>query len=200
MCRPFSMIITPNDTLFNLKTNSHEDLIKEHELKDDSKKPNFVRVEITPKDGDLFNHNLDNWVMRVDQDFKPAWWKNKDKHEKHLKCILEKEIFPKRFAINEDGKEFENASVWIKNSKGIIVRNSSVVAWENSSVVARGNSSVVAWENSSVVACVNSSVVAWENSSVVAWENSSVEARGNSSVVARENSSVEANDFSMIAV
>jgi len=166
-------------------------MIQELKLDDSTNQPKFVRVEITPKDNDLFNHNLDNWQMRVDQDFRPDWF-DSEKTEEELKEQLKK-WFEQRFIIDDNS--------WQKREgQKIFLRNSSVEAWGNSSVEAWGNSSVVARENSSVVAWGNSSVEAWGNSSVEAWGNSSVVARENSSVVARENSSVEAWGNSSVVI
>jgi hypothetical protein len=152
----------------------HSQMLEELGIKDDTQFPNFVRVEITPVDGDIFNHNLDNWKLRVDQDFRPDWF-DVDKAEKECKIKMQ-EWFEKCFAIDsQEWKEFRNTRIYVRNAK--------VEAWENSSVVAWGNSSVEAWENSSVVARGNSSVEARENSSVVARENSSVVAWGNSQIL-----------------
>jgi hypothetical protein len=171
-------------------------MLEELNIKDDNEFPNFVRVEMVPKDRDVFNHNLENWILHVDQDFLPDWF-DVEKVEKEMKIKME-EVFEKCFAIDsQDWKEYRDTKIYVKNSK-IRTFNSSVVARYNSSVVARYNSSVVARYNSSVVAWDNSSVVAWDNSSVVAWDNSSVVARGNSSVEARDNSSVEARDNSSV--
>jgi hypothetical protein len=179
-------------------------MLEELGIKDDSLFPNFVRVEITPKGGDIWNHDINNWKLRVDQDFRPDWF-DVDEVEPRAKEKL-KEWFEQCFVIDDKiWKEYKDTKIYVKNSK-VKAFNSSVEAWgnssveerENSSVVERGNSSVVARGNSSVVARGNSSVVARENSSVEAWGNSSVEAWGNSSVEARENSSVEARENSSV--
>ena len=198
MCKIFSGIITKSGVLFDLDTDSHEDIIKKHKLNDKTKSPDFVRVELTPKDGNIFNHNPENWELETDQDgdLIPSWYSEK-LAEKEMRQAL-KQLIKERFIINNDSwEQREGQRIFVIKSKVKAIR-CKVVAWGNSSVVAWGNSSVVAWGNSSVVAWGNSSVVARENSSVEAWGNSSVEAWGNSSVVAWGNSSVVAYDLASI--
>ncbi len=207
MCKLKSAIVLKDKIFMPFDYDSHEQMIAELKLSDDTRSPEFVRVEMVPADGDVFNHNLDNWGLIVDQDFRPEWF-NEKFAEEEMKTEIKK-FFVERFIVNDrTWQRRDHQRLFIKNSSvvawgnsSVVARenssveareNSSVVAWGNSSVVARGNSSVEARGNSSVEARENSSVEAWENSSVVAWGNSSVVARGNSSVVARENSSVEA--------
>jgi hypothetical protein len=191
MCNIKSAIVLKNKIYMPLDHDHHTKMLEELGIKDDTNSPKFVRVEMLPGDGDIFNHDLSNWKLKVDQEFIPDWF-NKFKTEEDMKKKLP-EFFEQRFIINDrSGQKREGQRLFLKNS--------SVVAWGNSSVVARENSSVEAWGNSSVVARGNSSVVAWGNSSVVAWGNSSVVARGNSSVVARENSSVVAWGNSQILI
>jgi hypothetical protein len=200
MCQLKSAIVLKNKVFMPMDYDSHTEMLKELGIQDDylgaSKK--FVRVEIIPQDKDIFNHDLNNWKIHVDQDIMPEWF---DSGDAEAACKEElKKWFIERFIVNDNSwKEYKNSRTWVKNSK-IKTINSSVVARGNSSVVARDNSSVVAWDNSSVEAWDNSSVEAWGNSSVVARGNSSVVARDNSSVVAWDNSSVVARrDSSVVA-
>ena len=157
MCQFKSGLILKNKTICPLDHDNHEEMIKKAGLKDNGYSPKFVRVEIHPIDGNIFNHDLKNWKLIVDQDYRPDWFEEKWTEEEMKKEL--QILFKERFIIDD--------KTWQKREgQRIFVKNSSVVAWENSSVVARENSSVVAWENSSVVA--------WENSSVVARENSQI--------------------------
>jgi hypothetical protein len=155
-------------------------MLEELGIKDDSEFPNFVRVEMIPQDDDPFNHDVGNWKLVVDQDYRPEWFDYDDIRF----CMSEKmkEVFEKCFAVNVLGTTYKNTLVYAKNSN-ITVYNSSVRAYGNSSVRACDNSSVRAYGNSSVRACDNSSVTACDNSSVTACDNSSVTAYGNSSVL-----------------
>ena len=127
----------------------HSKMLETLGIKDNSKDPQFVRVEMNPIDGNIFNLDLSNWKLKVDQDFRPDWFS-----EKFTEAEMKKELkkwWEERFIFNDKtGKNIKDGKFYLKNS----------------SVVARGNRSVEAWENSSVVA--------WENSSVVARGNSQI--------------------------
>ena len=62
MCQFHSGIITYKNkrAITNLDKDSHTDLLEQAGLKDDTSNPNFVRVEILPQDGDIFNHKESN--------------------------------------------------------------------------------------------------------------------------------------------
>ena len=157
MCNFWSAIITKNgDVLYDNMTDSHEDIVQKYKLDDsiiEVDKRDFVRIEILPPDGDVFNKELATWEFKIDELEAPKWLKNR--HEKSARKMFEKVYHERIF------DSVKNAV--IKLSRAII---------RNSSVEARGNSSVEAWENSSVEARGNSSVEARGNSSVVARENS----------------------------
>ena len=147
MCQFFSGIITREKTVWDYDNDSREFLIEKGNLEDLSKSPDFVWVELIPRDGDVFNHNLKNWYLKIDQDFKPDWFSDEFAAKEMKKAI--KQVFKKRFFVDLDE--------WhIVENKRVFVKNSSVKARENSSVVAWGNSSVKAWENSSVAVCSDS--------------------------------------------
>ena len=55
MCQFKSGLILKNKTICPLDSDSHEDMIRQAGLKDDTCSPDFVRVEIVPIDGDIFN-------------------------------------------------------------------------------------------------------------------------------------------------
>ena len=179
MCQFKSALVLQDKIYCPLDEDSHEKMIHALGLRDDQqfRAPAFVRVEMTPNDDDIFNHDLANWTLRVDQDNAPEWFDKKEVWEK-CKPYL-KDVFDQRFIIND--------KTWQRRvGQRLFIKNSNVKTF-NSSVVAWGNSSVVAWENSSVVAR--------ENSSVEAWENSSVEARENSSVVIPYSTSIKIKDI-----
>jgi hypothetical protein len=73
MCKAFSAIVTKNgDVLWKMGVDSHEEIIRLHNLSDKQLPPDFARVEITPKNGNyLFP---DTWVFRLDERATPEWW------------------------------------------------------------------------------------------------------------------------------
>ena len=126
MCQLKSGIVLKDKVFIPLDYDSHEDMIKELKLDDTTKEPNFVRVEIIPRDGDIFNHNLDNWKLKVDQDCKPEWF-----NDKFAEAEMKKELkkwFAERFIVNDNSwQRRENQRIYVKNA--------SVEAWGNASVL-----------------------------------------------------------------
>jgi hypothetical protein len=182
MCRFKSVIILREKIYCPPNYDHHSQILEELGIKDDSNFPNFVRVEMIPKDNDIFNHNLDNWKLNVDQDFRPDWF-DEEKAEKEMKIKM-REVFEKCFAINQEKrKEYKDVKLWIKNSKVNAYGNSTVEAYDNSTVEAYGNSTVEAYDNSTVEAYDNSTVKACGNSTIKAYDNSTVEACGNSTIL-----------------
>jgi hypothetical protein len=77
MCNAASMILKQNDILWLKDSDSHEDIINHYNLNDKSRTPDFVRVEITPKNND-YKLPIKKWVYKVDQDYLPDWYQPKE--------------------------------------------------------------------------------------------------------------------------
>lgn len=61
------------DVMHDIHLTSHEDIIDLYNLKDDSMRDNFVRVEYTPEsDSDL--PNIEKYRLKVDEDSTPNWF------------------------------------------------------------------------------------------------------------------------------
>jgi len=58
MCQVKSAIVLKDRIYMPFKHDHHSQMLEELGIKDDSRFPNFVRVEITPKDGDIWNHEM----------------------------------------------------------------------------------------------------------------------------------------------
>ena len=75
MCRAFSCLVLPDTSVvWRFGMDSHEDLIKLADLKDDTinpKKMKFCRAEIAPKNDNYLAP--DEWQLRIDQKL-PTWW------------------------------------------------------------------------------------------------------------------------------
>jgi hypothetical protein len=184
MCQVKSMIVLKKKVFCPLDYNHHTDMLKELEIEDTNENAltKFVRVEITPKDGDLFNHNLDNWELHVDQDVRPDWF---DVFEAEQRCKEElQKWFTERFII--DNKD------WQRKEGILYVRNSNVEAYGSSNVKAFGSSNVEAYDSSNVKAYGSSNVKAYGSSNVKAFGSSNVKAFGSSNVEAYGSSNVEA--------
>ena len=114
MCQFKSAIVLKNRIVCPLDLDSHTDILESINMKDDNEFPNFVRIEMIPKDGDIFNHNLNNWVLKVDQDFIPEWF-DEDKTEKQMREIYMPEVFEKRFIIDREVDEITEGRWFMKN-------------------------------------------------------------------------------------
>lgn len=110
MCNFFSAIITRNEVLWHKDLDSHEEILKYWKVKRDTYKrilhdsnytPSFVRIEIIPQDNDIFNHNLKNWRIKIDQDIIPEWFERnrlryEDQAYEALKCCWKKTFITNR--------------------------------------------------------------------------------------------------------
>jgi len=100
MCNSASFIVTQNDVFFSKYSDSHEDIISENKLNDKTKKPDFVRIEIFPKDND-YRTPMENWIFKTDQDFLPEWFNNK---EAEIACRDKINEWAKTHIIRKDTK------------------------------------------------------------------------------------------------
>ena len=198
MCRPASFVATRDRVFWSLKTDSHTEIIDEHELHEDgSRGVNVAKVEITPPCGD-FSRPLNEWRYKLDQDMTPDWYDPKD-CERRCRRELEKWVAQR---VVGDGV-FTSISggkvVWALAGSTVKACGSSVVWAYDSSVVEAYGSSVVRAYDSSVVRAYGSSVVEAYGSSVVrAYDSSVVEAYGSSVVRAYDSSVVRAYGSSVV--
>jgi len=135
MCKFFSAVITnKNKTcLYDLDNDSHEFILEKFELKDDKESPNFVRVELIPKD--IFNHDLKTWDFIIDQDYKPDWFNEslaRKTTEKSLKNLIkerfvigrtEQRITQGRWFVGKDGvveSVYDNGVVKFVSGNGVV--------------------------------------------------------------------------------
>jgi len=77
MCRMASFIITRNSVLFSQDFDSHEKILEENNIPDNSSSPDFVRVEIFPAE-ERYDSDFGSWVFSVDQDLLPDWFSGKE--------------------------------------------------------------------------------------------------------------------------
>ena len=114
MCQFKSGIVLPGKIIVPLDKDSHNEILNDLGIKDNTEFPNFVRIECVPLDGDIFNHNIDNWSVKVDQDFLPEWF-DKAKTEKLMKEIYMPEVFEKSFIIGREIEEINSGRWFVKN-------------------------------------------------------------------------------------
>ena len=126
MCSIKSAIVLKDKVFMPLDTDSHEDMIKELGLCDKTNSPDFVRVEIVPDDGDLFNHESANWKFRVDQDFIPEWY-SKDFAEAETRKELQR-WFRERFLIDAKLTKINGGRWYLKNGQVDTVSKDAVLS------------------------------------------------------------------------
>jgi hypothetical protein len=132
MCNPASFVVTKENVYWSMRNDAHEEIIKEFKLKemDGSDTPLFVRVEISPQNGDM-SIDLDKWIYKLDQDIKPRWYKE-EKVETRTRTAL---------------KEWADARLFVSRDAGIIkygfvylLGSSRAVLWGSSRAELRGSS------------------------------------------------------------
>jgi hypothetical protein len=122
MCKFYSAIVMKNgDLLHDVHLSSHEDIIDLYNLKDNSTRQNFVRVEYTPDDGKDFA-DIEKYKLNVDEKNIPEWF------EKHREYVTErlKDIVSKRI-INTDQKILAGGLYIIGDCKINKVATSAIV-------------------------------------------------------------------------
>ena len=193
MCQPASFVVTKTKVFWSEVSDSHEDIIEEYSLNEMVVgKPTFVRVEISPADGNL-STDPKTWVYKLDQDIKPDWY---DAKKVEGRCRTALKNWAKKKIIKSGNHKIKSGQVYAYGSSSVTAYGSSSVrAYGSSSVTACDSSSVTARDSSSVTACDSSSVTACGSSSVRAYDSSSVTACGSSSVTARDSSSVTACEY-----
>ena len=143
MCQIKSAIVLKDKVFMPLDYDSHEEMIKELGLKDNTTNPNFVRVEIVPIDGNIFNHDLKNWQLQVDQDFKPEWFSEKFALVEMQKIL--KKWWQERFLIDKEVKEIKEGRWFLKGSKVDYILGNTLIEqmWGSSQVKEMRESSQV---------------------------------------------------------
>ena len=84
MCKPASFYLTRENVYWSKTSDSHTDIIREFNLREDDSRnaPLGVRIEVSPDKGNL-SLPLDQWRYKVDQDLTPPWY---DAGEAENKC------------------------------------------------------------------------------------------------------------------
>jgi hypothetical protein len=196
MCNFFSGILTKDGkTLYDLDIDDHRILMEKFVICD--KKPlelrTWIKFEITPKDGNVFNKKKSNWIFKVDEERKIEWVSDRMIRNAYaaLKTVLEKRVLDKGTHTINEGRWFFGGSSTVE-----AYNSSTVKAYGSSTVEAYGSSTVEAYDSSTVKAYNSSTVEAYNSSTVEAYDSSTVKAYGSSTVEAYDSSIViEENDF-----
>lgn len=170
MCAFFSAIVTKNKVFYDIMTDSHEKLIDLCGLDDNTASPDFVRVTLLPRNGDIFNTNIKNWEFYSDQDIFPAWY-----DEDKARGLTTNAFYQARYDClflngDDDIAVFGKKRIFVKNCKGRISCTDIVNIYGDSSVLTNSCSIVNAYDTSEVLAFGSGIVHAKERSTVTALE------------------------------
>jgi len=152
MCKFFSAIVgyKHNKLYWDLNLDSHTDILEKFKIADDKLEANFVKIEYTQNRNDVFDHNLDNWTLTVDQDNVPEWY-DKDVALRMCKEAIS-EVFRERFLIDvKDDRIIKTGRWWLKNSRAELYGSSSAVLRESSRAVLRESSRAVLYGSSNAM-------------------------------------------------
>ena len=190
MCNFFSAIVLKNgEMIYDLNTSSHENLIEKAGIKDDTAdadKLTFARIEITPKDGNVFVKKKD-WYLKIDQSIIPVWFSK----ELERKCIdlFFTEVYPLCIFIDKKDLKF-------KNRKNLFLKDSSAKLYDLSSIEIHGSSSVILYGSSSVILYGSSSAELYGSSSARLYDSSSARLHNSSSAELHDSSSARLHGWS----
>ena len=154
MCKLKSAIIL-KDRIFMPDYDSHSDMLSELGIEDNylgaSKK--FVRVELSPKDGDVFS-NIDEWNLKVDQDITPEWFSQDVYTPKMIEAV--KEWAKTHIHIGINGLRINSGeNHYIKDCKDVEVCGSATVKYVYDSATV-ASSPYWKWENANnIILCDN---------------------------------------------
>ncbi|MBR6523487.1 MAG: hypothetical protein IKT39_02610 [Clostridia bacterium] len=190
MCRFKSMIFL-KDRVFIPDYDSHQDMLEELKIEDNQKNAErvFVRVELSPEDGDVFS-DISTWKFKADQDILPKWYVEEVDKKRAVEAVTEwakEHIF-----IEQDNLTLkEGGTYYIKDCKNVEAWGSATVkACGSATVKACGSATVRAWDSATVEAC--------DSATVEACGSATVKACGSATVRAWDSATVEACDSATV--
>lgn len=165
MCQ-FKSALVLKDKIFLPDYDSHDKMLQELGIEDNFTNASkvFVRVELSPADGDIFS-DVDGWKLKVDQDILPDWW-NEAERLPQLKELVE--TWMQKHTIYAG--EYEVADgVWL--------------ATDSATVKAYGSAMVTAYGGATVKACDSATVTAYDSAKVTATDSATVKAYNRATVI-----------------
>ena len=155
MCKLKSMILT-KDGVFCPNYDSHSDMLVEMGIQDNRRVPDFVKIEITPPDGDMCT-TPDKWAYTVDQDWLPSWYVQGVDEPRCRKSLIE---WYGGHVFTDGHHEVHGGKVWL---------------YDNASATLYGNASAELYASASVELYASASAKLYDNASATLYGNASVE-------------------------
>lgn len=157
MCEFFSCIVKKDGSvLWDKNVNSHEEIIEKFKLDaNNHETKQYVRIEVTAKDGDVFNHDIKNWKIKIDESTTPTWYERQQTtlYENNIFKAL-KQCFKEIFVIKQVGVTLSDGRFFVKDSEITKLEKQAIIqVLKGSSIVKNmGDSSIVKYmRDSSIV-------------------------------------------------
>lgn len=141
MCMLKSMILT-QDKVFCPDYDSHSNMLVEMGIKDNSLVPSFVKIEITPPNGDM-RCPPEKWQYSVDQDELPPWYVQEIDEPRCRKSLVD---WYGAHVFTEGHHEVRSGKVWLFGT-------ATADLYNNSSATLRENSSARLYNNATAELC-----------------------------------------------
>ena len=200
MCRLKSGIILKNQ-IFIPDYDSHTDMLKELNIKDNKININFVRAELSPIDDNIFS-DVSTWRFSVSQDILPDWFIYEYDKQRMISAV--KAWAKSRVFENVDNLELKgNGTYYLKNCKNVRAYNScEVIAYRNCTVNAYDSCAVKTYDSCTinafndcvVMAHINCKAYVYDNCAVYAYDNCVANVFNNCTVMALDKCVVAAHD------
>lgn len=141
MCQ-FKSALVLKDRIFLPDYDSHDKMLQELGIEDNFTNASkvFVRVELSPADGDIFS-DVGGWKLTVDQDILPDWW-NENEYLFKLKALVS--TWMQKHTISAGNREV-TGGVWFATD------SATVTAYDSATVMAYGSATVTAYDSATVI-------------------------------------------------
>ncbi len=156
MCKFASFVLTKDQVFWDDNSNSHEDIIRKHNLNESTVKVNLIRTELVPGDKWI---NLSSWEYTLDQDVFPDWHdpveterRTRDALQKRFGNVQWKKIFGgvDQFIVSlksikwfqPDGRPLKSWKVYLKPNGDVATDAARDAAW----AAARDAAWAAAWD------------------------------------------------------
>lgn len=199
MCKPASFVLTKENVYWSLKSDSHENILAEHYLREKiGENINILRVEISPSDGDIFSPT-DRWEFSYDQDIMPEW-ADADRDERRARAALKDWASARVFDGVEDLEIRDGRSVFMRNSSAKLYGSSRAKLYGSSRANLFGSSSATLYGSSSAKLYGSSRAYLFGLSSAKLYGSSSATLFGSSSAqrITKESCAVSQSDLGVV--
>ena len=148
MCKLKSCIVL-KDRIFCPDYDSHDRMLSELGVEDTRENAErlFVRVELSPMDGDVFSP-INTWRMKVDQDILPDWWVAEAEEPRVREAVAEwakDHIF-----CDAKNLDLKNGTYYLKNSRAELYDDSIGII---SSIISEDHSNYTLKDNATLKDC-----------------------------------------------